>query len=445
MLLVTAALTALLLILTTLDLASQVIEEKKPSLPSMWRTELPSYGARTAELGPDGAYVFVFDEGKLRRLRGDNGAVDWSEDFVFFGLGGFVENRQIAMLKTTPYFIICGDVVDTNGDYYSLLQLRRYPSGQLVREQLFPSFIQGNAVISDNDKYMAVTRNGYYTVFNVLTGDTVWSHPKIIPTSIASCWTRDSTRLLIGQALEGNNHMMLACWDIEKNVEIWNRSLPGNEIASEMSVDGKRILFHSLPRNGAGDYTLLDFPSLNVVSTTASTGLSSNCMLASPDANFAIVTARSTKNGERQNMALFEMQSGIDREIDSVDGLLSSRIIENSFVRYGSRFVQRLRFDWATDVGSTVDRAAEPGLIPNPCQSVSTIQYEVPTEQHVKVSLYDTQGNLVDVLVDGLQVGNQLLHIDCTSFANGVYFCEIEIGKERRVVLAGVLAGGGAK
>ncbi|HEX76458.1 MAG TPA: T9SS type A sorting domain-containing protein [Dehalococcoidia bacterium] len=64
---------------------------------------------------------------------------------------------------------------------------------------------------------------------------------------------------------------------------------------------------------------------------------------------------------------------------------------------------------------------------PNPFNPTTTIDYSLPQESHVKIAVYNTLGQQVDVLVDAVQpTGHHSLGWDASGLASGVYFYRIE-------------------
>ena len=76
---------------------------------------------------------------------------------------------------------------------------------------------------------------------------------------------------------------------------------------------------------------------------------------------------------------------------------------------------------------------------PNPFNPVTTIEYGLPEAANVKVTMYNSLGQVVAVLVDGAEeAGYHVVNWDAGHMANGVYFCRIEANEftdTRRMVL----------
>ncbi len=66
---------------------------------------------------------------------------------------------------------------------------------------------------------------------------------------------------------------------------------------------------------------------------------------------------------------------------------------------------------------------------PNPFNPTTTIDYEVPSDGHVTLRVYDVLGKEVVTLVDqSMAVGRHLAVLDASQLAGGVYFYRLEAG-----------------
>ncbi|MGC8896698.1 MAG: T9SS type A sorting domain-containing protein, partial [Bacteroidota bacterium] len=69
---------------------------------------------------------------------------------------------------------------------------------------------------------------------------------------------------------------------------------------------------------------------------------------------------------------------------------------------------------------------------PNPFNPTTTIEYHVPVEGFIKLSVFDVLGREIAVLVNGnVQAGKHKVTFDASSFAAGVYFYRMQAGKFR--------------
>jgi hypothetical protein len=66
---------------------------------------------------------------------------------------------------------------------------------------------------------------------------------------------------------------------------------------------------------------------------------------------------------------------------------------------------------------------------PNPFNPSTTIRYDVPTNTHVRLTIFDIMGREIARLVDDLkESGAYEAHWDATNVASGVYICRIDAG-----------------
>ncbi len=66
---------------------------------------------------------------------------------------------------------------------------------------------------------------------------------------------------------------------------------------------------------------------------------------------------------------------------------------------------------------------------PNPFNPTTTINYQLPVQNHVSLKIYDILGNLVKTLVDDEQApGYYNVTWNASGFASGVYFYRIISG-----------------
>jgi hypothetical protein len=66
---------------------------------------------------------------------------------------------------------------------------------------------------------------------------------------------------------------------------------------------------------------------------------------------------------------------------------------------------------------------------PNPFNALTTLTFALPLMQRVKLSVYDVQGRLVTVLVEGYRVaGVHEVTFDAGALSSGVYFCQLQAG-----------------
>ncbi len=67
---------------------------------------------------------------------------------------------------------------------------------------------------------------------------------------------------------------------------------------------------------------------------------------------------------------------------------------------------------------------------PNPFNPSTTIKYSIPSDQHVRLNVYNLLGQKVTTLVDGMQkAGQQDVNFNASNFASGVYIYKLEAGE----------------
>lgn len=84
---------------------------------------------------------------------------------------------------------------------------------------------------------------------------------------------------------------------------------------------------------------------------------------------------------------------------------------------------------------SVADAPEQPGSFelfaayPNPFNPESTIRYHLPMETEVRLSIYNSLGQLQDILVNQVQsAGTHHVRVDGSNWASGVYLCKLDAG-----------------
>lgn len=76
---------------------------------------------------------------------------------------------------------------------------------------------------------------------------------------------------------------------------------------------------------------------------------------------------------------------------------------------------------------------------PNPFNPVTMITYQIPESQNVRLTIYDTAGQLILTLFDGsLDAGTHETQFDASNMASGVYFYNLQttnFSQTRKMVL----------
>ncbi len=66
---------------------------------------------------------------------------------------------------------------------------------------------------------------------------------------------------------------------------------------------------------------------------------------------------------------------------------------------------------------------------PNPFNPSTTIRYSVPHRSHVMLTVFNTLGQRVAVLVNGeIDAGYHVVQFNASNLASGVYFCRLQAG-----------------
>jgi len=71
---------------------------------------------------------------------------------------------------------------------------------------------------------------------------------------------------------------------------------------------------------------------------------------------------------------------------------------------------------------------------PNPFNSTTRIQYNLPAQSHVNMKIFNVTGALVASLVNETQIaGQHEMMFDGSELSRGIYFCQIRAGKTFQV------------
>jgi hypothetical protein len=71
---------------------------------------------------------------------------------------------------------------------------------------------------------------------------------------------------------------------------------------------------------------------------------------------------------------------------------------------------------------------------PNPFNPTTTIQYSIPKDEFVKLTVYDITGKVVKELVSGHKVaGKYSVEFNASSYASGTYYYRLEAGEYKNI------------
>ncbi|MBI5471512.1 MAG: T9SS type A sorting domain-containing protein [Ignavibacteriae bacterium] len=118
-----------------------------------------------------------------------------------------------------------------------------------------------------------------------------------------------------------------------------------------------------------------------------------------------------------------------DIDNDGIKDLLISKAQTDSTGQHYRFFADAYRGTSLTRVHRIEDYTLSPTLraYPNPFNAECSIEYWVPTQQRVRISIHDVAGRRLRVLLDGIKSrGNYTLRWEASNLPSGVYFCRLE-------------------
>ncbi|MCK4529671.1 MAG: T9SS type A sorting domain-containing protein, partial [Candidatus Marinimicrobia bacterium] len=66
---------------------------------------------------------------------------------------------------------------------------------------------------------------------------------------------------------------------------------------------------------------------------------------------------------------------------------------------------------------------------PNPFNPTTQINYDLPQNEHITITVFNAQGKVVNILVDGYQAaGSYSVNFNGNGLASGLYFYTMEAG-----------------
>jgi len=294
------------------------------------------------------------------------------------------------------------------------------------------------AVVSDNEKYVAATNTVSFniTVWDLETGNVKWTLPNQYTSQQSTCWTRDSTRLMVTSALSTIGPLVVTCWDIEQNSIVWTDTTNGGIVSGIMNEDGNHIIYHEAGSTNLGRYEVWEFPDFRLVHKSDS--ITSRYLVVSDDGKELVVT-----NG---GLFILHADDGALQQIDSLGGGIAGCVSSEYLYRWGFRdgagFMQKLQFDWNTTVEEP-DPFKLVGLFPNPCSNQGHVEYNLISSQMVSIDLFDALGRHVLKLAYGIQIGHQSIAFDCSTLSTGAYLCILEISGKRHSIPVQINGTGG--
>jgi photosystem II stability/assembly factor-like uncharacterized protein len=68
---------------------------------------------------------------------------------------------------------------------------------------------------------------------------------------------------------------------------------------------------------------------------------------------------------------------------------------------------------------------------PNPFNPSTNIKFDLPYQSHIRITVYDINGRVAEVLADGIQnPGSYIVEWNAANFASGIYFCRFEASRQ---------------
>jgi hypothetical protein len=336
-----------------------------PTLPEVWRTTpfgTPEYVSED----PDGRYLYVYSRSGLLRLNAETGAEEQR-------VTGILKEGMVMCMKKRR-FLVWGPIhPDT-----AYIDVYQYPEATRLRRIPMPNGGGGmsgwRVVMSDDEEYMAASgKDGAY-VWLMETGEHVWTLPRSDQGQVAgypfvSCWTRDSTRLIISQSIGARYSREILCWDVLENRRVWKRiaGTPNDNptFGASITEDGKRIIFHT-----SEQLDVHEFPSMDLVYSHWNVQPK---VLASSNGEYLIVgPRRHPTDGLISNRNLSLIRPDTKAEVVLDTQAFYPRFWKNGFLYVasaippGNLLLHKLRFDWATSVQEEPAPAVLT-ITPNPC------------------------------------------------------------------------------
>jgi hypothetical protein len=182
----------------------------------------------------------------------------------------------------------------------------------------------------------------------------------------------------------------------EANIQIENTNL---------STDQKRLWIEHRTAIGEGQRFDLIVKNISSVSSLSVEGLENF-----PDEQVYLL--------DEQRKELYDLRS-----YQHFDVATNSEEYRYSVLIGGKTFIDTLN---AVLVPTTYSVAQN---YPNPFNPTTTIEFTLPQQSYVKMTIYDIMGREIATLVNGLKnTGRYSVIWNATRYASGVYFCKVTMG-----------------
>jgi len=124
------------------------------------------------------------------------------------------------------------------------------------------------------------------------------------------------------------------------------------------------------------------------------------------------------------NLRPGDLYPGAATLVDSYGNAITLPDYYGSALFYYSRLITDVKR--SSDIATTYNLSQN---YPNPFNPTTTIQYALPHHSHVTLTVYNTLGQIVAVLVNSeMEAGNQTIRFNGSHLASGVYFYRLQAG-----------------
>lgn len=97
----------------------------------------------------------------------------------------------------------------------------------------------------------------------------------------------------------------------------------------------------------------------------------------------------------------------------------------------GNPEMEDVWFATSVDPVTTEEKSATLSNYPNPFTSATTISYSVPELADIRIVVYNTTGQLIEVLVEEeLDMGDYTFELEASEYEKGLYFCIMQVNGE---------------